>query len=78
MMNQETEEFSERIRYLANSILERFNEEQVTPKEAGWVILALTHRLLMVLESSPEERRNFILQFISLVNQFLAGTLGED
>ncbi len=77
-MNPNSEDFTERVRILANSILERFNEEQVTPKEAGFVILALTHRLMTVLERNPEERQNFILQFISLVNQYLAGELRED
>jgi hypothetical protein len=77
-MNPNSEEFSERIRLLANSILERFNEEQVTPKEAGWVILALTHRLMTVLEQNPEDRQNFVLQFINLVNQYLAGEPRED
>lgn len=76
-MNQITEEFSERIRLLANSILARFNEEQITPQEAGWVILALTHRLLTVLEHNPEDRQAFILQFINLVNQYLAGEIQE-
>ena len=77
-MNQNTEAFSERIRLLANSILERFNEEQVTPQEAGWVILALTHRLMTVLEQNPEDRQNFVLQFINLINQYLAGELREE
>ena len=76
-MDPNSEEFTERVRSLSNSILERFNKEQVTPKEAGWVILALTHRLLTVLGENPEERQNFVLQFISLVNQYLAGDLQE-
>jgi hypothetical protein len=77
-MDPSPEAFSEHVRSLANSILERFNEEQVTPEEAGWVILALTHRLLTVLEKKPEERQAFVLQFISLVNQYLAGNLEEN
>ena len=77
-MDPNDEKFSERVRLLANSILERFNEEQVTPQEAGLVILALAHRLMTVLEKNPEERQNFVLQFISLVNQYLAGELEED
>lgn len=76
-MHQNSEEFSERVRLLANSILERFNEEQITPQEAGWVILALTHRLMTVLEKNPADRQNFVLQFISLVNRYLAGELEE-
>jgi hypothetical protein len=77
-MTQSPEAFSERVRVLANSILENFNKEQITPQEAGWVILALTHRLLSVLENNPEERQAFIMQFISLVNQYLAGELQEN
>ncbi|MFW6112873.1 MAG: hypothetical protein ACOC8G_01000 [Thermodesulfobacteriota bacterium] len=77
-MDPNDEKFNERIRLLANSILERFNEENVTPQEAGLVILALAHRLMTVLEKNPEERQNFVLQFIGLVNQYLAGDLEED
>ena len=69
---------AERVRPLINSILERFNAEQITPKEAGWVILGLSHRLMTVLEQDPEERQAFILQFINLVNQYLAGELQSD
>jgi hypothetical protein len=77
-MDLNDEKFSERVRLLANSILERFNEEEVTPQEAGLIILALAHRLMTVLEKNPEERQNFVLQFISLVNQYLAGELEEE
>uniref|UniRef100_A0A7C5ALH5 Uncharacterized protein n=1 Tax=Desulfobacca acetoxidans TaxID=60893 RepID=A0A7C5ALH5_9BACT len=77
-MEPSAEAFAERIRPLVNTILEHFNEEQVTPREAGWVILALTHRLLTVLEQNPEERQTFVLQFINLVNRFLAGEMEED
>jgi hypothetical protein len=77
-MDPNSAEFTERVRLLANSILERFNEEQVTPKEAGLVILALAHRLMTVLEQNPEDRQNFVLQFISLVNQYLAGGMQDD
>ena len=77
-MDLNSEEFSERVRSLANSILERFNTEQVTPEEAGWVVLALTHRLLTVMGEDPGKRQAFVLQFISLVNQYLAGDLQGD
>ena len=77
-MDLNSEEFSERVRSVANGILERFNQEQITPQEAGWVILALTHRLLTVLENNPEDRQAFVMQFISLVNQYLAGDLQGD
>jgi hypothetical protein len=72
-MDQFSEAGTERVRTMANSILERFNEEQVSPEEAGWGILALTHRLLKILEENPAERQAFVLQFISLINQYLAG-----
>jgi hypothetical protein len=74
-MDPNSPEFSDRVRLLANSILERFNEEQITPQEAGWVILALTHRLMTVLEQNPADRQTFVMQFISLINQYLAGDL---
>lgn len=77
-MEPTSAEVAERIRPLVNSILERFNEEQVTSREAGWVILALTHRLMSVLEQNPEERQTFILQFINLVNRYLAGDFEGD
>lgn len=77
-MEPSPEALAERVRPLVNGILERFNEEQVTPREAGWVILALTHRLLTVLQHNPQERQAFVLQFINLVNSFLAGEMEED
>jgi len=78
MDNSETGELAERLRLLVNEILERFNQAQVTPKEAGLVIMGLTHRLMTVLEHDPEERRLFILNFINMVNQYLAGELRQD
>jgi hypothetical protein len=30
------------------------------------------------MEKNPEDRQAFVLQFISLVNQYLAGELQED
>ena len=63
IMDPNDEKFNERIRLLANSILERFNEENVTPQEAGLVILALAHRLLTVLEKI---RRSARISFCSL------------
>jgi hypothetical protein len=77
-MDLSSEAVTERVRAMANGILERFNEEHVTPEEAGWVILSLTHRLLTVLGKNPAERQAFVLQFISLVNQYLAGNLEEN
>lgn len=66
------EELEERVRPLVNDILERFNQEQISPSEAGMVILSLTYRLLGLLEEAPEARRFFILTLINLINNFLA------
>ncbi|MFZ2089502.1 MAG: hypothetical protein WAU47_13090 [Desulfobaccales bacterium] len=77
-MDQNSAEYTDRVRLLANSILERFNEEKISPQEAGWVILALTHRLMTILETNPEDRQAFLMQFISLVNRYLAGELQEN
>jgi len=78
MDQSDTAGLAERLRLLVNSILEQFNRENITPKEAGLVILALTHRLMTVLHNAPEERRLFIMDFINLVNSFLAGELEEE
>jgi hypothetical protein len=72
------ERLAERVRPLVNDILARFNQEGVTPQEAGMVVLALTHRLLMVLDANPEEQRGLILQIINLINNYLAGELQEE
>ena len=77
-MDQNSAEYTDRVRLLANSILERFNKEEISPQEAGWVILALTHRLMTILETNPEDRQAFLMQFISLVNRYLAGELQEN
>ncbi len=69
---------AERLRPLVNEILARFNEEAVTTEEAGMVILALTHRLMTVLKSSPEEQRAFIVRVVNFINRFLAGEFQED
>jgi hypothetical protein len=66
------EEMQERIRPLVNEVLERFNQENLAPSEAGMVILSLTYRLLTVLEDAPEARRFFVLTLINLINNFLA------
>jgi|UniRef100_A0A7C3WI05 hypothetical protein len=72
------QQFAERVRPIVNEILEGFNQKGVTPKEAGMVILALTHRLMTVLAENPEEQRSFILQVVNLINNYLAGGLSED
>jgi hypothetical protein len=65
------------IRPLVNEILDRFNEESVSPSQAGLVILALIYRLLEVLKEEPEARRFFILTLINLVNSYLAEEVEE-
>lgn len=70
-------ELSERVRPLANEILARFNEENFGPQEVGAIILALMHRLMQVLENSPEHQRLFALSVVQLINQHLAGTVGS-
>jgi hypothetical protein len=71
------EEMAERLRPLVNSILERFNQDNITPQEAGFVVLALAHRLLTVLDDKPAEQRGFVLQVVNLINNYLAGELQE-
>jgi hypothetical protein len=70
-------DLAERVRPLVNDILERFNQENITPQEAGFVVLALAHRLMTVLDSKPEEQRGFILQMVNLINNYLTGELQE-
>lgn len=69
---------AERLRPLVNEILARFNEEAITTEEAGMVILALTHRLMTVLQSNPDEQRAFIVRVVNFINRFLAGEFQED
>ena len=66
------EEMEARVRPLVNEILERFNQEDVAPSQAGLVILALIYRLMEVMHDAPEARRFFILTLINLVNNYLA------
>ncbi len=66
------EEMEARVRPLVNEILERFNQENVSPSQAGLVVLALIYRLLEVMRDGPEARRFFILALINLVNNYLA------
>ena len=72
------EEMAERTRPLVNEILELFNERQISPAEAGMVVLSLTYRLLEVLKETPEARRHFILTLINLINNYLADELQGD
>ncbi len=71
-------EMAERIRPLVNEILELFNERQISPSEAGMVVLSLTFRLLEVLKEAPEARRHFILTLINLINNYLSDELQGD
>ncbi len=71
-------DMAERIRPLVNEILELFNERQISPSEAGMVVLSLTFRLLEVLKEAPEARRHFILTLINLINNYLADELQGD
>jgi len=73
------EDMEQRIRPLVNDILERFNQENISPSEAGMVVLSLIYRLMTILEETPEARRFFILNLINLINNFLAGEVeGRD
>jgi hypothetical protein len=60
------------VRPLVNEILERFNQEDVAPSQAGMVILGLIYRLMEVMREAPEARRFFILALINLINNYLA------
>jgi hypothetical protein len=65
-------EMESSIRPLVNDILDRFNQEEVSPSQAGMVVLSLIYRLMDVLKDAPEARRFFILTLINLINNFLA------
>jgi hypothetical protein len=71
-------EMTDRLRPLVNEILEIFNERQVSPADAGMVVMSLTYRLLEVLKETPEARRHFILTLINLINNYLADELQGD
>jgi hypothetical protein len=65
------------VRPLVNEILDRFNQEGVSPSQAGLVILALIYRLMEVMHDAPEARRFFILTLINLINNYLAEEMGD-
>jgi len=69
---------SERLRQIVNNILAIFNEQQITPQEAGTVILALIHRLMGVLQENRELQRAFVASIIDVVNQHLLQSLEDD
>ena len=60
---------------LVNEILERFNQEDFSPSQAGMVILGLIYRLMEVIREAPEARRFFVLALINLINNYLAETM---
>ena len=66
------EALEENVRPLVNEILERFNQEGVSPSQAGLVVLGLIYRLMEVMHDAPEARRFFILALINLINNYLA------
>jgi hypothetical protein len=66
------EELEASVRPLVNEILDRFNQEGVSPSQAGLVILSLIYRLMQVMHDAPEARRFFILTLINLINNYLA------
>ena len=68
-------ELSDRLCQIVNEILTMFNQNNVTPPEAGTVVLALIHRLMGVLQDSPEAQRAFVTSVIEVVNEHLLGIL---
>jgi len=70
-------ELAEKVRPLVNDILARFNEANITPQEAGVVVVALLHRLLQVLHDTPEAQRQVALSVLSLINEHLQGAFME-
>lgn len=68
-------ELSDRLLKIVNNILAEFNRLEVTPKEAGTIIMALTHRLMSVLDDHPEAQRAFVASLIEVVNAHLLGRL---
>jgi len=66
------EEMEARVRPLVNEILERFNQENVSPSQAGLVVMGLIYRLMEVMHDAPEARRFFVLALINLINNYLA------
>ena len=70
-------ELEESVRPLVNEILERFNQEGVSPSQAGLVVLSLIYRLMEVMHDAPEGRRFFMLALINLINNYLAEEMGQ-
>jgi hypothetical protein len=74
-VQSETIELSDRLCEIVNEVLALFNQKNVTPPEAGTVVLALIHRLMGVLQESPEAQRAFVASVIGVVNEHLLGLL---
>jgi|YNPNPStandDraft_1061719.scaffolds.fasta_scaffold34633_2 hypothetical protein len=71
-------EMTERLRQIVNEILAMFNEKNITPQDAGTIILALIHRLMGVLRDHQDMQRAFVASIIDVVNQHLLEVLEED
>lgn len=69
---------SERLCQIVNEVLAMFNQQNVTPSEAGTVVLALIHRLMGVLADDPQSQRAFVASVIEVVNEHLLGLLESD
>ncbi|MBM4288997.1 MAG: hypothetical protein FJ135_12810 [Deltaproteobacteria bacterium] len=74
----EVTELSERLCQIVNEIFATFNQKNVTPPEAGTIILALIHRLMGVLADNPDSRRDFVASIIEVVNRHLLESLEGD
>jgi hypothetical protein len=68
-------ELSEKLCQIVNEVLATFNQKNVTPSEAGTIVLALIHRLMGVLHDNPEVQRAFVTSIIGVVNEHLLGIL---
>src|SRR5512135_2360307 len=68
-------ELSDRLCEIVNEILAMFNQKNVTPSEAGTLVLALIHRLMGMLQDDPEVQRAFVTSIIGVVNEHLLGIL---
>ena len=77
-VHPEVAELSDRLCRIVNGILAGFNEENVSPSEAGTVVLALIHRLMGVLQENPEAQRAFVASVIQVVNEHLLSLLESD
>lgn len=70
-------ELTDRLCQIVNDVLAMFNDKNVSPQEAGTVILALIHRLMGLLHENQELQRAFVASIIDVVNQHLLQYLQE-